>query len=47
MICLRFHGKGGQGTVLAVETIAAALPINGNDDHSMPHFNAERGECRL
>ncbi|MFH1002972.1 MAG: 2-oxoacid:acceptor oxidoreductase family protein [Chloroflexota bacterium] len=42
MIRLRFHGRGGQGTVLAVETLAAALLIDGKYAQSMPRFGAER-----
>ena len=42
MIRFRFHGRGGQGTVLAVETLAAALLIDGMYAQSMPRFGAER-----
>ncbi|MFH0914002.1 MAG: 2-oxoacid:acceptor oxidoreductase family protein [Chloroflexota bacterium] len=42
MIKLRFHGRGGQGTVLAVETLAYALLLDGKYAQSMPRFGAER-----
>lgn len=42
MIRIRFHGRGGQGAVLACETLAAALLRDGKYAQSMPLFGAER-----
>jgi len=42
MIRMRFHGRGGQGAVLACEVLAAALLRDGKYAQSMPLFGGER-----
>lgn len=42
MIEIRFHGRGGQGTVLASETLALALFKQGKHVQSFPSFGVER-----
>ncbi len=42
MIELRFHGRGGQGTVLSCELLAKALLKEGKYVQYMPDFGAER-----
>ncbi len=42
MVELRFHGRGGQGVVLASEILAHALFLEGREVQSFPSFGAER-----
>ena len=42
MIEIRFHGRGGQGTVIASEILAEALAIEGNYVQVFPQFGVER-----
>ncbi|MDD5615202.1 MAG: pyruvate ferredoxin oxidoreductase subunit gamma [Candidatus Methanoperedens sp.] len=42
MFELRFHGRGGQGAVMAAQTIAEAAVIEGNYAVAFPFFGAER-----
>lgn len=42
MIELRFHGRGGQGTVIASKLLASALYTEGKHVHSFAHYGAER-----
>lgn len=39
---IRFHGRGGQGTVIASKLFAAALFLEGKDVQSFPMFGVER-----
>jgi 2-oxoacid:acceptor oxidoreductase gamma subunit (pyruvate/2-ketoisovalerate family) len=39
---LRFHGRGGQGTVVASKLLAVALFIEGRQVQSFPMFGVER-----
>ena len=42
MIELRFHGRGGQGAVIASELLAQAAFIEGKHPQSFPFFGVER-----
>jgi len=42
MIEVRFHGRGGQGTVIASEILAAALFADGKFVQAFPAFGIER-----
>jgi 2-oxoacid:acceptor oxidoreductase gamma subunit (pyruvate/2-ketoisovalerate family) len=42
MIEIRFHGRGGQGAVIASKVLAAALFAEGKDVQSFPAFGVER-----
>lgn len=42
MIELRFHGRGGQGTVIASKLLASAFYTEGKHVHSFAHYGAER-----
>jgi len=42
MIEVRFHGRGGQGAVVASNVLANAAAIEGNDVQSFPYFGVER-----
>ena len=42
MIEIRFHGRGGQGTVIASELLAQAAFIEGKTPQSFPFFGVER-----
>lgn len=42
MIEVRFHGRGGQGVVLASEILASAAFHEGKDVQSFPFFGVER-----
>lgn len=42
MIEVRFHGRGGQGAVVASNLLANAAAIEGNDVQSFPYFGVER-----
>lgn len=42
MIEVRFHGRGGQGAVVASNVLATAAAIEGNDVQSFPYFGVER-----
>ncbi len=42
MFELRFHGRGGQGAVMAAQTLAEAAVIEGNYAVAFPFFGAER-----
>ncbi|MDW7727909.1 MAG: 2-oxoacid:acceptor oxidoreductase family protein [Candidatus Methanoperedens sp.] len=39
---MRFHGRGGQGAVMAAQTLAEAAVIEGNYSVAFPFFGAER-----
>lgn len=39
---VRFHGRGGQGAVMAAQTLAEAAVIEGRHAHAFPFFGAER-----
>ena len=39
---LRFHGRGGQGTVVASKLLAVALFLEGREVQSFPMFGVER-----
>lgn len=39
---LRFHGRGGQGTVVASKLLAVALHLEGREVQSFPMFGVER-----
>lgn len=39
---IRFHGRGGQGAVMAAQTLAEAAVIEGNYAVAFPFFGAER-----
>jgi len=39
---VRFHGRGGQGAVMAAQALAAAAFAEGNYAVAFPHFGAER-----
>jgi 2-oxoacid:acceptor oxidoreductase gamma subunit (pyruvate/2-ketoisovalerate family) len=39
---LRFHGRGGQGTVVASKLLATALFLEGREVQSFPMFGVER-----
>jgi 2-oxoacid:acceptor oxidoreductase gamma subunit (pyruvate/2-ketoisovalerate family) len=39
---LRFHGRGGQGTVIASKLLAVALFVEGRQVQSFPMFGVER-----
>lgn len=43
MIAIRFHGRGGQGTVIASKLLAAAMFQEGWQVQAFPSFGAERG----
>lgn len=42
MLEVRFHGRGGQGTVIASELLAQAAFIDGMQPQSFPFFGVER-----
>ncbi len=42
MIEIRFHGRGGQGTVIASELLAQAVFLEGRFPQSFPFFGVER-----
>ena len=42
MIEIRFHGRGGQGAVLASELLAEAAFLDGKEPQSFPFFGVER-----
>lgn len=42
MFELRFHGRGGQGAVMAAQTLAEAAVLEGNYAVAFPFFGAER-----
>ena len=42
MLELRFHGRGGQGAVLAAELLAQAAFLEGKQVQSFPFFGVER-----
>ncbi len=42
MIEIRFHGRGGQGAVLASELLAQAAFLDGRSPQSFPFFGVER-----
>ena len=42
MIEIRFHGRGGQGAVLASELFAQAAFLDGKEPQSFPFFGVER-----
>lgn len=42
MIEIRFHGRGGQGTVIASELLAQAVFLEGKFPQSFPFFGVER-----
>ncbi len=42
VIEVRFHGRGGQGVVLASEILASAAFLDGKDVQSFPFFGVER-----
>ncbi|QLH74680.1 MAG: 2-oxoacid:acceptor oxidoreductase family protein [Methanomassiliicoccales archaeon] len=42
MFEIRFHGRGGQGAVMAAQTIAEAAVNEGLEAQAFPHFGAER-----
>ncbi|MDD1771918.1 MAG: 2-oxoacid:acceptor oxidoreductase family protein [Methanomassiliicoccales archaeon] len=42
MFEVRFHGRGGQGAVMAAQTLAEAAVIEGYHAHAFPFFGAER-----
>ena len=39
---IRFHGRGGQGAVMAAQTIAEAAILEGKQAQAFPYFGAER-----
>jgi len=39
---IRFHGRGGQGAVMAAQTIAEAAILEGKQAQAFPFFGAER-----
>jgi pyruvate ferredoxin oxidoreductase gamma subunit len=42
MISLIFHGRGGQGAVVAAQILATAAFMEGKHSHTLPYFRAER-----
>jgi len=42
MIEIRFHGRGGQGAVIAAKTLACAMFMEGKYVQSFPKFGVER-----
>lgn len=42
MIEIRFHGRGGQGTVVASKILADAISMEGNYVQAYPEFGVER-----
>ncbi len=42
MFEIRFHGRGGQGSVVASEILAKAVFLEGKDVQSFPFFGVER-----
>lgn len=42
MVEIRFHGRGGQGTVVASKVLADALATEGNYVQAYPEFGVER-----
>lgn len=42
MIAVRFHGRGGQGTVIASKLLACAMFREGSQVQAFPSFGAER-----
>ena len=42
MIEIRFHGRGGQGTVVASKILADAIAKEGNYVQAYPEFGVER-----
>ena len=39
---IRFHGRGGQGAVMAAQTLAEAAVLEGHHAQAFPYFGAER-----
>jgi len=39
---IRFHGRGGQGAVMAAQVLAEAAVREGYEAHAFPYFGAER-----
>ena len=39
---VRFHGRGGQGAVMAAQTLAEAAVLDGYHAQAFPYFGAER-----
>ena len=39
---IRFHGRGGQGAVMAAQTLAEAAVLEGWHAQAFPYFGAER-----
>ena len=42
MIEIRFHGRGGQGTVVASKLLATSIFLDGRYSQSFPAFGVER-----
>ena len=42
MFEVRFHGRGGQGAVMAAQTLAEAAVLEGYHAQAFPYFGAER-----
>lgn len=42
LIQVRFHGRGGQGVVVATQVLAQAIFTEGSFTQAFPHFGAER-----
>jgi pyruvate ferredoxin oxidoreductase gamma subunit len=42
MIEIIFHGRGGQGAVVAAQILATAAFLDGKYSHTLPYFRAER-----
>lgn len=42
MIEIIFHGRGGQGAVVAAQILATAAFLDGRYSHTLPYFRAER-----
>ena len=42
MFEIRFHGRGGQGSVVASDILAKAVFLEGKDVQSFPFFGVER-----
>jgi 2-oxoacid:acceptor oxidoreductase gamma subunit (pyruvate/2-ketoisovalerate family) len=42
MIEIRFHGRGGQGTVVASKLLATSVFLDGKYSQSFPAFGVER-----
>ncbi|EQD27801.1 pyruvate/ketoisovalerate oxidoreductase, gamma subunit [mine drainage metagenome] len=46
MIEIRFHGRGGQGAVVASELLAQAAFLDGKEPQSFPFFGVSGAERR-